>query len=229
MESQAKEAIQAHESSEKDDPNAKRNIFRAILANPSLPDAEKVYDRISQEGVVAIAAGGETTGRALATATFFLLENRTTLLPRLKEEIMSVMPKVDDRPAVKELEKLPLLTAIIKETLRLNGLLTSRFPLISPNQPLQYKDWVIPAGTPVSMTLRDVLNDPEAFEDPRSFDPDRWLKADADKLEHMNRNFVPFGRGSRMCLGIKYVSPLLLVPCAGLTMPHVLPTRSPTC
>jgi len=201
MEFQAKEAIKAHESGEKDDPRAKRNIFRTILANPSLPDVEKVYDRISQEGVVVIAAGGETTGRALATATFFLLENRTTLLPRLQEEIKSVMPKVDDRPAVKDLEKLPLLTAIIKETLRLNGLLTSRFPLISPQQPLQYKDWVIPAGTPVSMTLRDVLNDPEVFANPRTFDPDRWLNADSKKLEQMNTNFVPFGRGSRMCLG----------------------------
>ena len=168
MESQAKTAIVAHNASEKGSTWTKRNIFRTILADPTLPDAEKVYDRISHEGVVAIAAGGETTSRALATATFFVLEKRDTLLPPLLEEIMSVMPEPDSRPSIRELERLPLLvshltrnvpilkttkrglhrmqTAVIKETLRVNSLVASRFPLISPKEPLRYQDWVIPAG-----------------------------------------------------------------------------------
>lgn len=57
--------------------------------------------------------------------------------------------------------------------------------------------------TPVSMTLRDVLQNPDVFEDPNEWRPDRWLTEDKDKLDEMNRSFVPFGRGSRMCLGIK--------------------------
>lgn len=55
------------------------------------------------------------------------------------------------------------------------------------------------------MSVREILNDPEVYEDPRTFKPDRWLDADKDKLELMNRNFIPFGRGSRVCLGIKCV------------------------
>jgi hypothetical protein len=54
------------------------------------------------------------------------------------------------------------------------------------------------------MTLRDVLLDPEVFHEPMSFRPERWLSSSPDLQRHM-RNYVPFGRGSRMCLGMKYV------------------------
>ncbi|KAL6866099.1 hypothetical protein ACO1O0_002199 [Amphichorda felina] len=201
MENQAQMAVEASNSPEKNAPGQKRSIFRTILDSPTMPPVEKEYNRISHEGVVAIAAGGETTGRALATATFFILEEREVLLPRMLEELKTVMPEPDMRPSIRDLERLPLLTAVIKETLRINSLVSSRFPLV-PREALQYKDWVIPAGTPTSMSVREILNDPEVYEDPRTFKPDRWLDADKDKLELMNRNFIPFGRGSRVCLGI---------------------------
>ena len=56
--------------------------------------------------------------------------------------------------------------------------------------------------TPVSMTLRNVLLDPEAFDEPTQFRPERWLSTNPD-LERISRNYLPFGRGSRMCLGMK--------------------------
>lgn len=58
------------------------------------------------------------------------------------------------------------------------------------------------------MTLRDVLQNSDVFEEPNEWRPDRWLSSDKEKVDEMNRNFVPFGRGSRMCLGIKCVPPL---------------------
>ena len=42
--------------------------------------------------------------------------------------------------------------------------------------------------------------DPSVYEEPLAFRPERWL-GDVDHA--MNRNFVPFTRGSRNCLGIK--------------------------
>ena len=40
-------------------------------------------------------------------------------------------------------------TAIIKESLRIMALPTTRFPLVSPNDPLRYKSWEIPAGVSI--------------------------------------------------------------------------------
>lgn len=49
--------------------------------------------------------------------------------------------------------------------------------------------------------------DPSIFPQPDDFNPDRWVQAarDGNKL---HRYLIVFNKGSRHCLGIKYVSPL---------------------
>jgi hypothetical protein len=43
----------------------------------------------------------------------------------------------------------------------------------------------------------------EYFPEPAKFDPDRWVNA-ADP-QRLHKAFVPFGKGSRACVGMKYV------------------------
>lgn len=52
------------------------------------------------------------------------------------------------------------------------------------------------------MTLRDILLDPSIFPEPLEFRPERWL-AENPNLERISRGYLPFGRGSRMCIGLK--------------------------
>ncbi|KAI0543191.1 putative cytochrome P450 [Xylaria digitata] len=177
------------------------NVFRMILSNEQIPPSEKVANRMSHEGVVAIAAGGETTARALTIALFYVLSDKGTIQEKLKTELEQAMPDPYSQPSLKELESLPWLSAIIKESLRIMALPTTRFPLVSPSEPLRYQDWVIPAGTPVSMTLRDVLLDTKIYKQPFDFQPERWLSTNPD-LDKLNKYHVPFGRGNRMCIGV---------------------------
>lgn len=37
-------------------------------------------------------------------------------------------------------------SAVIKETLRITAIVSSRLPLVSPKEDLRYGEWVIPAG-----------------------------------------------------------------------------------
>ncbi|KAL8859758.1 MAG: hypothetical protein Q9178_003873 [Gyalolechia marmorata] len=80
-----------------------------------------------------------------------------------------------------------------------NGV-SHRLARISPDVDLQYKNWTIPRGVPVSMTALLLHADPTFFPSPTSFSPDRWLSQTAKKLEH--RYLVTFGKGSRMCIGM---------------------------
>jgi cytochrome P450 len=75
-----------------------------------------------------------------------------------------------------------------------------RLPRISPDVPLVYKQWSIPAGIPVGMGAYSLHTDPETSPEPFKFVPERWL---GNYNPKMNRNRVPFTRGSRNCLGIK--------------------------
>ena len=52
------------------------------------------------------------------------------------------------------------------------------------------------------MTLRNILLDPNFFSKPLEFHPERWLSSNPE-LDYISRAYLPFGRGSRMCIGIK--------------------------
>ena len=137
-------------------------LFLSICES-ALPAEEKREDRLAHEGFIMVSAGGETTSRILSTALFHIVLNQS-VLGRLQKEIMMVMPDVNMVPAVKTLEELPYLVrmllrlhfikrfhgsrgfqrAVVKETLRISALITSRLPLVA-YEALEYHTWKIPA------------------------------------------------------------------------------------
>lgn len=72
--------------------------------------------------------------------------------------------------------------------------------------------------TPTSMTIHDISIDPKIFDHPHSFLPERWLGTPVPD----DRYFVPFGKGTRMCQGIRYV-PYLRSRC-GSAFVHQIQT-----
>lgn len=75
-----------------------------------------------------------------------------------------------------------------------------RRPRVSPNQPLRYKQWVIPAGVAVGMSAYFQHRDPRIYPRPLEFLPERWL---GDVTPEMKNSYIPFSKGSRHCLGMK--------------------------
>ncbi|MCJ1314386.1 hypothetical protein MMC25_008068 [Agyrium rufum] len=182
---------------------------RKYLANrpEKLPDIyncdeqKKSQDRLAQEAFTIISAGGDTVVSTLDNALFYLLSDPPRL-ETLMQEIKTIMPQATSKPSLAALQELPYFTAIIKETLRVSALITGRLPLQCPDI-MQYKEWSISAGTPISTTIHDVLLDPTIFPHPNSFFPERWLDEETGQLvTHLNPFFVPFGKGTRMCQGM---------------------------
>ena len=87
------------------------SVFDSMLRSTLLSGTEKEEERIAQEAFVILVAGGETTAQVLTTATFHLLANKETALPRLKEELNSIMPDRGTRADLKSLEQLPWLVS----------------------------------------------------------------------------------------------------------------------
>ena len=56
--------------------------------------------------------------------------------------------------------------------------------------------------TPVSMTMMNVLHNPSVFPDPYTFKPERWVGEESE-VERLDRFMVAFGKGNRMCIGMK--------------------------
>ncbi|KAF1949520.1 putative cytochrome P450 [Byssothecium circinans] len=179
------------------DPQSKNQnhvtIFHELLAS-DLPNHEKSYERLWQEGSALIGAGVETTSNTLTVALYHLSINKDKLA-HLKKELEDVMVDPNQLAPWAKLETLPYLTAVIKESLRLAYGTTSRSIRVAPSTAIQYGNYILPPGTAVSMTVMLLCQHPDLFKDPQSFRPERWL--DTNQPSDM----YVFGRGLRMCAG----------------------------
>lgn len=163
-----------------------------------LPLSEKAISRVTQEATMIVGAGTEAIGAALSIITFYLLADPEKT-KRLKEELASLQPSENTKLlSYLQLKQSPYLCASIREGLRLSKE-SNRLPRINRNDITWYRGQAIPAGTVISMSLRDIHLDASIYENPHQFQPERWLKG--KKKDGLDRFFVPFGKGSRGCVG----------------------------
>ncbi|KAJ9565662.1 hypothetical protein OSB04_001628 [Centaurea solstitialis] len=101
-----------------------------------------------------------------------------------------------------DLQDLVYLKLVIKETLRLHPSL----PLLLPRECIEHcqiDGYDIPVKTKVIVNAFACAVDPEYWDDPESFKPERFEKSSVDFMG-TNFEFVPFGSGRRMCPGITF-------------------------
>lgn len=176
--------------------NGRPTLFHHLLQS-NLPQHEKTVEHLSQEGVSVVAAGSDTTGIALTVTTFHLLDN-SDILARLKNELIEALPDPQATPAWSDLEKLPYLSAIIREGLRLAHGPSNRLPRVSRTT-MKYGSWTIPPNTPISMSPMLIHENETIFPNHRKFLPERWLEPNNGSL---NKYLMAFGKGPRACLGM---------------------------
>ncbi|KAF2265076.1 cytochrome P450 [Lojkania enalia] len=179
--------------------DAQKTIFQEILTS-KLPDSDKSHRRLADEAQIVVGGGVETTAFALTIASFHII-NTPHIYNRLHADLVAAFPNADAIDLL-TCESLPYLKACINEAVRLGYGLSARNPR-THDRDLRYKEWVIPQGTCVAMTVSDVSHDEKIFPDSYSFVPERWegeaRTSDGIPLE---RFLVSFGRGTRSCLGI---------------------------
>jgi len=192
------QVIEAVRSSTFSSHKSKHSTVPHEILHSSLPSSDKKYGRITQEATMIIGAGTEATGAALNITTFYLLADPTKMR-RLKQELRTLqLSGPCNLLSYQQLSDCPYLGASILEGLRLSKE-SNRMPRINHTDATYYRHWVIPPHTAISMSLRDVHLDASVFENPRHFQPERWLDSSSKELE---RFLVPFGKGSRGCVGM---------------------------
>jgi cytochrome P450 len=160
-------------------------------------------DDLTDEMFAILTAAAETTGHAMTVITYYVLAN-TTIHQRLVKELKAAFPDRKTNLDFRTLEKLPYLTAVIKEGLRLSFSPPGRLPRVIETPDAVFNGYRVPKGTTVGMSLWMMHRNPEIYPEPEKFIPDRWIDPEkSKKLE--NKYFVPFSRGSRQCIGMQSV------------------------
>ncbi|KAN0071469.1 Cytochrome P450 [Elaphomyces granulatus] len=154
-----------------------------------------------------LTAGHETSAVGL-TYLCWELSKRPHLQAALRKELQTLSPAVTypitshslhSLPHPKLIDALPLLQAVVMETLRLHAPIPGIQPRTTPYPTSSLAGYDrIPPNTRVNAQAYSLHRNPEVFPDPESWQPHRWLKEDdSAELEEMQRWFWAFGSGRR--------------------------------
>lgn len=155
---------------------------------------------IGQTVFTFLFASQDATSSA-ATWLFQLMADRPEILDKVREENLSVRNGDRNMPiSLDLLDQLEFTRAVVKETLRYRPpvimvpyMVKKDFP-VTPN-------YTLPKGAMIIPSVWPSTHDPDAYDDPESFNPDRWLSGDAEKAA---KNWLVFGTGPHYCLGQNY-------------------------
>ncbi|KAL9616872.1 MAG: hypothetical protein Q9160_008294 [Pyrenula sp. 1 TL-2023] len=201
------------------------SVFQEIMKDPNMLPSDLTTSRLGLEAQAITSAGYLTTAHTLKVASFHLL-SKPSYMDRLRAELLtipsSLSPATDPDNLSKylsALEQLPFLNVVLAETLRRAYGVPHRLQRVAPNDDLTYRNYVIPRGTPVSMSALDIHDNEDNFPDHQKWKPERWLLSDGKFNHRLGKYIVPFSRGTRRCLGMELAWAELYLAIAGLFGP----------
>jgi len=165
----------------------------STLMTSTYKDGSPVPDEEVVGLLVALLLAGQHTSNVTGTwLGIFLLTNKNELGRVLKEQDDVLQGR--DSLTFEDIENFKVLERAMTETLRMRPPIIMLMRRVL--QDVQYKDYVIPKGSIVSVAPALVHNMEENWAEPEKFVPDRHLQPKSDRYA-----FIGFGAGRHQCSG----------------------------
>ncbi|MEB3341388.1 cytochrome P450 [Okeania sp.] len=147
-------------------------------------------EEIKDELLTMLLAGHETTASALAWALYWIDK-----IPSVREKLRSELGNVRDKSDKVAITKLPYLSAVCQETLRIYPIAINGFPRIV-QKPVEIMGYQLEPGMVAIVPIYLTHHREDIYPEPKKFKPERFLERQFSPYE-----YLPFGGGSRRCIG----------------------------
>jgi cytochrome P450 len=184
-------------------------IGRNLLDNLILAG---LSDQTIHDQMLTMLIAGHDTSTAVLTWTLVLLEQHPTWKFRLQDEIRSKLG--DEPPRDETTRSLPILNAVIKETLRLYPPIHVGNRITTDN--ITLGGYPLPAGQRVMLSIYLVHRHPQYWQDANNFQPERWMGA----FRPASFSYIPFGGGPRNCIGGQFAQVEARIVLARILQKH---------
>ncbi|MGF1480612.1 MAG: cytochrome P450 [Cyanophyceae cyanobacterium] len=144
-------------------------------------------EELQDELLTLLIAGHETTATALAWAFYWICQH-----PQVQDKLLQELDGVEDPMAI---ARLPYLTAVCQETLRIYPVVPVTFPRIARSE-VEVMGHQYEANTLFFPCIYLIHHRKDLYPDSKQFRPERFLERQYSAYE-----FLPFGGGNRRCLG----------------------------
>ncbi|CAB5392950.1 unnamed protein product [Rhizophagus irregularis] len=159
--------------------------------NPTLTNEELRHDL-----AMFMLAGHDTTANALTTILYLLAIHKDTQ-KKVRDEILRVLGD-NLIPSVEQQKELKYMNMVINENLRLYPPV-AQLPQRFNSQEIKFRNHVIPAKTPIELSIYGIHHSSRNWKDPEKFIPERF-----ENEKHDHYSWLGFGGGNRLCLGINF-------------------------
>ncbi|XP_017769204.1 PREDICTED: cytochrome P450 CYP12A2 isoform X1 [Nicrophorus vespilloides] len=211
--------------------------FQSVKDNPEIKDKfnKSIFDKFLElDRKVAITmaidmmtGGIDTTSKTFAATLYFLSTNQGPQT-KLREELKMLMPNKNTPITAEILEKAKYLKAAIKESTRLAPIAVGN--MRKTQKALVLSGYQIPKGVDLLSGAIALHHDDKQFKDSKKYMPERFLRTTTCEYSVKNTNpfvFLPFGFGSRSCVGKRLANLELEIALAKIVRNYYLDWKRP--
>ncbi|KAJ4780288.1 hypothetical protein LUZ62_064545 [Rhynchospora pubera] len=182
-----------------DDQELEYDLVDVLLNLKERDDFEEpiTMDHIKAVILDIFIAGTETSSTIITWAMAELIKH-----PQIMERVQTEIRHAASENNKLDENSLSYLKLVIKETLRMHP----PVPLLAPRQCMkscQILGYTIPSEARVVVNAWALDRNPEYWDDPEKFKPERFETSCID-FKGQNFEFLPFGAGRRMCPGLEF-------------------------
>jgi len=171
------------------DPN--RTDILSLLMSARDEQGNAMSDKeLRDELMGLLLAGNETTATAMSWSLYW-----THRLPEVREKLLAELAALGNSPDPMEIARLPYLSAVCQETLRIHPVAMLTFPRVV-QKPIELLGYQLQPGNIVMGCMYLAHQREDIYRDRKQFKPERFLERQFSPYE-----FLPFGGGVRRCVG----------------------------
>ncbi|MFB8787604.1 MAG: cytochrome P450 [Potamolinea sp.] len=191
---QVDELLYAEIRERKANPDVYGDDILSLMLSACYEDGQSMTDVELRDELMTLLFGGhETTASALAWAFYWI-----NYVPEVGEKLLKELDSLGNDPEPMEIAKLPYLSAVCSETLRIYPIVLFSFGRILKS-PIEIMGYKFEPGVMLAPSIYLTHHRQDIYPEPNRFKPERFLERQFSPYE-----YLPFGGGNRRCLGYAF-------------------------
>lgn len=204
-----REIIDSRKKSEYHPPDLLQTILNA--EGDSVEEKKLSTDEVISNALAFMLAGYDTTSSTLGWCSYYLACH-PEIQERLRQEINDNI-EGNEEIQYNDLNNFQYMDQFVSEALRLSPLTIIVINRVCAED-FKYKDITIPKGAIILVPNSILQKDPNYWEEPEKFDPDRFSLENRGKINPFI--YQPFGAGPRICIGMRMANTVVKLTLANL-------------